>query len=62
MLDPATHEAAAWIAPNTDGDDYEVVSIAELEKRAKIDAFPKLSASAKLTAMNLPAPRIRGRK
>lgn len=62
VLDPTTHEAAAWIAPNTDGDNYEVVSVAELEKRAKIDVFPKLSASAKQTAMNLPSPRIRGRK
>ncbi len=62
VLDPATHEAAAWITPNTDGDDYEVVSVAELEKRAKIDVFPKLSANAKQTAMPLPTPRIRGRK
>lgn len=62
VLDPATHEAAAWIAPNTDGDAYETVSIAELEKRAKMDVFPKLSASAKQRAMELPAPRIRGRR
>ena len=36
--------------------------IAELEKRAKIDVFPKLSANAKQTAMNLPSPRIRSRQ
>ncbi len=62
VLDPATQEAAAWIAPNADGDVYDVVSIAELEKRAKIDVFPKLPASAKERVMNLPSPRIRGRK
>lgn len=62
VLDPATHQAAAWIAPNAEGDDYEVVSVAELEKRAKIDPFPKLSASAKQTAMSLPTPRLRGRQ
>jgi endonuclease G len=62
VLDPATQEAAAWIAANTDGDDYEVVSVAELEKRAKIDVFPKLSASAKQAAMHLPEPQIRSRQ
>ncbi len=62
VLDPATQEAAAWIAPNADGDVYDVVSIAELEKRAHIDVFPKLPASAKQKAMRLPEPRIRGRK
>ncbi len=62
VLDPATHEAAAWITRNADGDAYEVVSIADLEKRAKIDVFPKLAASARQQAMALPAPRIRARR
>ncbi len=62
VLDPATKEAAAWIAPNAEGDVYEVVSLAELEKRAKIDPFPKLPDSARQKAMSLPEPRIRSRQ
>ncbi len=59
VVDPATGEAAAWLAPNDDSDSYQVISIAELEKRAGINLFPKLSENAKQKTMDLPQPKIR---
>lgn len=62
VVDPATNEGAAWIAPNDDSGDYQVISIAELEKKTGINLFPKLPEAAKQKAMELPEPRIRTRK
>ncbi len=62
VVDPATNEGAAWIAPNDDSGDYQVISIAELEKKTGINLFPKLPEAAKQKVMELPEPRIRGRK
>ncbi len=62
VVDPAKDEGAAWIAKNDDSDDYQVISIGELEKRIGIDLFPKLPAAAKARAIPLPEPRIRKRR
>jgi endonuclease G len=62
VVDPVTKEGAAWLAPNDDSGEYQVVSIAELEKRAGINLFPKLSDAEKRTAMALPSPKIRARR
>ena len=62
VFDPARNEGAAWIAPNTDGDAYQVISIAALEKRIGINLFPKVAESIKEKIMDLPEPRLRGRK
>ncbi len=62
VIDPATSEGAAWLAPNDDSGDYQVVSIAELEKKSGIKLFPSLPDAAKQTAMTLPEPRIRGQR
>ena len=62
VVDPGTSEGAAWVAPNDDSGDYQVVPIAELEKKTGINLFPALSDAAKQKAMELPAPRVRGRK
>lgn len=62
VVDPAGGVGAAWIAPNDDSGDYQVVSIAELEKKTGINLFPKLTEAAKQKAMELPAPRVRQRK
>lgn len=62
VVDPATNEGAAWLAPNDDSGDYQVVPIAELEKRSGIKLFPSLPDAAKQTAMALPEPRIRGQR
>ena len=62
VFDPARNEGAAWITPNTDGDAYQVISIAALEKRIGINLFPKVAESIKEKIMDLPEPRLRGRK
>lgn len=62
VVDPSANEGAAWIAPNDDSGNYQVISIAELEKKTGINLFPKLPDAAKQKAMELPEPRIRGRK
>ncbi len=61
VYDPAKKEGAAWLAPNAAGDTYEVISIAELEKRAGIKLFPAVPDSVKAHAMPLPEPRLRKR-
>lgn len=62
VVDPVRGEGAAWLAPNDDSGQYQVVSIAELEKRAGIRLFPELPEAAKQRAIELPEPRIRGKK
>lgn len=59
IYDPATHKGAAYLVNNASGEDYEVVSIIELEKMAGIRFFPQMDFSSKQTAMKLPDPEIR---
>jgi len=61
IYDPAKKEGAAWLAPNAAGDAYEVMSLAELEKRAGINLFPAVPDSVKTQVMPLPEPRLRKR-
>lgn len=61
IYDPVQKEAAAWIAPNVAGNEYQVVSLAELEKRININLFPSVAAGIKARAAILPEPRLRGR-
>lgn len=61
VYDPTKKEGAAWIAPNADGGAYQTVSLAELEKRIKINLFPSVPAEIKANMMALPEPRIRSR-
>ena len=62
VVNPATNEGAAWLAPNDDSGEYQVVSIAELEKKIGITLFPALPDAAKQRTMSLPEPRVRSRK
>ncbi len=62
VVDPSSGEGAAWLAPNDDSGDYQVITIAELEKKIGIKLFPTLPEAAKQKTMALPAPRVRGRK
>jgi endonuclease G len=62
VLDPGKQEAAAWLAPNDDSGEYQMISIAALEHRIGLNLFPKLPDAAKQRAMALPEPRIRSRK
>lgn len=59
VYDAEKKEGAAWITPNTAENTFEVVSIAELEKRLRIQLFPSLSAEIKEKIATLPEPRLR---
>jgi endonuclease G len=61
VYDAEKKEGAAWISPNTAANTYEVVSIAELEKRVRINLFPAVPADVKDQVITLPEPRIRKR-
>ena len=62
VYDPAKKEGAAWITPNTADNNYEVVSIAELEKRIRIKLFPSVPPAVKEKIATLPEPRMRKRQ
>lgn len=61
VYDADRREGAAWISPNTADNRYDVVSIAELEKRIGIKLFPSLPDEIKNKIATLPEPRIRKR-
>ncbi len=53
---PSRNAAAAYFAPNDDSQNWETLSIAELETRVGIDVFPELDGKVRQHAMILPAP------
>ncbi len=59
---PQRRQASAYITPNAPGTEYEIVSIAELEKRLGINLFPAMPQDIKQTRINLPHPRVKTRK
>lgn len=56
IYDPSSGFASAYIVDNANGDNYQVISIAQLEQLSGLKLFPKLSDSAKHNAMRLPEP------
>ncbi|NTW52308.1 MAG: DNA/RNA non-specific endonuclease [Chlorobiaceae bacterium] len=58
VFDPAKNIGAAYFVKNESGDEWQVMSISELEKIAGIDFFPGLSNSVKQKKLRLPAPRV----
>ncbi|WP_414476449.1 DNA/RNA non-specific endonuclease [Microvirga sp. M2] len=59
VYDPRRNAGAAYLVPNQPGNDYKIVSLAELQQLTGIDAFPQVAASVKQTAMELPTPQLR---
>jgi len=57
IYSPKQQKAAAYIAKNASGRDYQVVSIKELEDLTGINFFPKMSASQKALILELPEPK-----
>lgn len=60
---PDSHRGAAYVATNAKDAttvSYDVVSIAELERRAGINLMPGLTAAEKQARAELPAPEIHG--
>jgi endonuclease G len=56
IYNPKTHEAAAYVAQNTQNGTYQVVSITKLKEIAGLDAFPSLPLSIKNQPADLPRP------
>ena len=51
---PASNQASAYITDNAPGDNYSIISIAQLEKLTGINLFPKMSPSVKAQIASLP--------
>lgn len=61
LYDPASGEAAAYLARNDAARDWRAVSIDDLTREAGIDVFPALPPAARASAMTLPDPRAGAR-
>ncbi|MDD2830217.1 MAG: DNA/RNA non-specific endonuclease [Sulfuricurvum sp.] len=59
IYDPSSNQGGAYLVSNAVSNDFEVVSIAEIEQMSGIKLFPKMSQSAKKSAMDLPDPQDR---
>jgi endonuclease G len=59
VYDPRLNAGAAYLTPNQQGDEYRIISLAELQQMSGIDPFPNLPANVKKAIPNLPAPQIR---
>ncbi len=59
---PKRNQAAAYLVENGDGDQWRSVSISELQQITGIDPFPGLAPSVKDHAMELPEPKLPGRR
>jgi endonuclease G len=62
VYDPKRNQAAAYLVENADGDQWRNVSIAELQQITGIDPFPGLASSVKDHAMDLPEPKLSGKR
>jgi endonuclease G len=56
IYDPSTQKGAAYLVDNTSGNQYETISIMELEKLSGIRFFPSMKPIDKQNAMRLPNP------
>lgn len=54
---PKTRESSVWFAKNAAGNNYEVISVVELNKRIGIDPFPSLSVQVKSTVVEFDPPK-----
>lgn len=59
IYDPERNQAGAYLTTNQSGNDYKIISLAELQQLSGIDVFPHLPASVKQIPMSLPAPQLR---
>ena len=57
LYSPKQQRAGAYLVTNDKTKDYQVLSIAELQKLAGINPLPALSTQAREQAMNLPKPQ-----
>jgi endonuclease G len=62
IYDPVRQQAGAYLTPNAPGMEYQTLSIADLQKRTGINAFPTLPDQVRETKMQLPVPTPHGFK
>jgi len=58
IYDPASGQGAAYLVDNAPGNNYQVVSIAQIEQLSNIKLFPKMSLVSKQSPMALPEPKF----
>lgn len=58
IYDPSSGFSGAYIVDNSKGNNYQVISISELEQLSGIKPFPQLSEKSKQHAMKLPEPTL----
>jgi endonuclease G, mitochondrial len=59
VYDPRLNAGAAYLTPNQEGDEYRIISLAELQQLSGIDPFPQLLPDIKQNILNLPTPQLR---
>lgn len=59
IFDPYSGRGAAYLVTNRPNGGYEVISIAQLERLSGLNLFPRMTSSAKESAMELPDPQQR---
>lgn len=59
VYDPRLNAGAAYLTPNQEGDEYRIISLAELQQLSGINPFPNLPANVNQAVLNLPSPQIR---
>jgi endonuclease G len=60
VYDPRSQQAGVYLVKNQPGEQYEVISVAELEKISGIDFMPGMDTNLKRHAMDLPPPLMHG--
>nr|WP_244627762.1 DNA/RNA non-specific endonuclease [Microvirga tunisiensis] len=62
VFDPRLNAGAAYLTPNQEGDEYRIISLAELQQLSGIDPFPQLPPDIKQTILNLHTPQLQRSK
>lgn len=57
---PSSNQGAAYLVDNAPGNNYQVISIAQIEQLSNIKLFPKMSATSKQSPMSLATPQMHG--
>jgi len=60
IYDPSSNQGAAYLVDNAPGNNYQVISIAQIEQLANIRLFPKMTVVSKQTTMALPEYQMHG--
>lgn len=60
IYDPSSNQGAAYLVDNALGNNYQVISIAQIEQLTNIRLFPKMTTVSKQTPMELPAYQMHG--